>query len=102
MTPDILEDVHNAHARRYGVRPDKPEIRRDPHLQRIAREARHLVTGSPTLMAYLSAKFTVTRMETPPGGIDLATWQLHRASEAGVVAHLYDLALIEEESTDGR
>ena len=101
MTPDILEDVQRAHAQRYGRR-DAAKVRRSPEAVRLCEEAKAVVTRYPALMEYLNRRYLVTRMEQPPAGVSLADWQMHRASEAGVVSHLYDLALTRtEEQSDG-
>ena len=100
MTEDILAQVHEAHALRYGTRV-KPELRQSDAMRRLSKEARAVVTQHPVLMAYLSQKYVVTSLEVPPGSVDLGTWAVRRASEAGVVQHLYELAHLKEEGTDG-
>ena len=94
--PDILADVSASRAQA----DDRPKVTPNPFMEKVAHQARG-VLAQRELMAYLHHRFTVTGLEAPQG-MDLRDWQLHRASEAGVVQHLYTLAQVRpQEQNDG-
>lgn len=94
--PDILADVHAARA---TPPADAPKVAPNPFMDAVVQQARAM-TAQRELMAYLAHRFTVTGLEAPQG-MDLRDWQLHRASEAGVIAHIYQLAQTRMEERHG-